>query len=68
MINANKYMEVFSLAYMILDTCTNCGKCIDECPPGAIVQADNKCDVVAADCIDCGACVDVCETDSIVPA
>lgn len=60
-------MEVFPLAYMILDTCSNCGKCLEECPPGAISQGEDKCVVDALSCIDCGACVDCCETESIVP-
>ena len=55
------------MAYMILDTCSNCGKCLEECPPGAISQGEDKCVVDALSCIDCGACVDCCETESIVP-
>ena len=49
------------------EACNFCKKCIDECPPGAIIEgkAGDKdiCIVKEAECIDCGACEDVCESD-----
>lgn len=56
------------MAYTILDTCTNCAKCLEECPTSAIQQGDDKCSIDAGACIDCGACLDCCETESIVEA
>ena len=55
------------MAYKILvDECTACGTCLDECPVEAISEGD----VYKIDpdvCTDCGACADVCPVEAIVP-
>ena len=44
-----------------ISTCTQCGKCMDVCPTGAISQ--NKKGIYMIDkstCVGCMACVDIC--------
>jgi ferredoxin len=53
------------MAYVINDSCTNCGACEPECPVEAISEKDNKRVINADDCIDCGACEAVCPADAI---
>ncbi len=61
------------MAYVITDTCTKDGACLDECPNGSIVPAkdDPQFETVPQlyinpdECIDCGACVPVCPSNSI---
>ena len=56
------------MAYVIDDTCTNCGACDPECPTDAIIEKDDKRVVEAEECIDCGACEAVCPVEAISPA
>jgi len=53
------------MAYVINDSCTNCGACEPECPVEAITEKDDKRIIDAAECIDCAACESVCPADSI---
>ena len=53
------------MAYTINDACTNCGVCEDECPVGAISEADDVRVIDAETCTDCGACAEVCPVDAI---
>ena len=49
------------MAYKInADECICCGACADECPVGAIKEADGKYVINADECIGCGACAGVC--------
>jgi len=53
------------MAYTINDSCTNCGVCEDECPVGAISEADDARVIDGDTCTDCGACAEVCPVDAI---
>ena len=54
------------MAYVINDSCINCGACIDECPTEAISAGDDKHVIDAEKCIDCGACAGACPVDAPV--
>ncbi|NLD18921.1 MAG: 4Fe-4S binding protein [Clostridiales bacterium] len=54
------------MAYIINDSCINCGACIEECPTEAITAGAEKPDIDADKCIDCGACAGVCPVDAPV--
>jgi len=61
------------MAYVIVDTCTKDGLCIDACPADCIhpkLDEDNfesvpQLYIEPETCIDCGACIPVCPSDSI---
>jgi NAD-dependent dihydropyrimidine dehydrogenase PreA subunit len=53
------------MAYVIEDTCINCGACEPECPVEAISEGDGKYVIDGEKCIDCGACVDGCPVSAI---
>lgn len=42
------------MAYVITDSCVNCGTCEGECPVGAISAGDSKYEIDASSCVDCG--------------
>ena len=64
------------MAVKILDTCINCGACIDECPNDAILDDDDNPTgeeiyyVDAEKCTECGdenpACAEACPTDGCI--
>lgn len=54
------------MAYVIKDTCINCGACEPECPTEAISAGDDKYVIEADKCIDCGACANACPVDAPV--
>ena len=47
------------------EKCVGCGACTENCPAGAISEADGKCVIDAATCVDCGACASGCPTEAI---
>ena len=63
------------MAYVITDSCVNCGTCEGECPVGAISQGDSqfeidgsnpsKYEIDASSCVDCGTCAGACPTGAI---
>lgn len=53
------------MAYVIDDTCTNCGVCEPECPVDCISEKGDVRVIDADECIDCGACEAVCPAGSI---
>jgi ferredoxin len=61
------------MAYVITDTCTKDGLCVEACPVDCIHPKKDEPDFEEApqlyihpeECIDCGACVPVCPTNSI---
>ncbi len=56
------------MAYKIMDDCTACGLCLEECPVEAISEGEKKYSINPDDCTDCGACAEVCPVDAPVPA
>lgn len=55
------------MAYIINDSCINCGACQPECPVDVITAGDGIY-VIEDGCIDCGACANVCPVDAAVSA
>lgn len=53
------------MAYVITDTCVQCGSCKDECPLELISEADGKYVINAEECVECGTCADICPNDAI---
>lgn len=49
----------------ILDSCNNCGKCIEKCLVNAIKTGDHRPSIDNSSCIYCGNCVDGCEAGAI---
>lgn len=54
------------MAYVINDSCINCGACEAECPVSCITAGDAIYIIEEASCIDCGACANVCPVDAPV--
>ncbi len=46
------------------EKCTGCGRCVRDCPVGAIKIVEKKA-VVDEGCIHCGVCLQVCEFDAL---
>ena len=59
---------VFLMAFIIEDSCVNCGACAAECTVNAISQGDTQFVIDADTCIDCGNCANVCPVGSPVQA
>ena len=55
------------MAYVITDSCVNCGTCEGECPVGAISQGADHYEIDPDACVDCGTCADACPTEAIKP-
>lgn len=48
------------------EVCTNCARCVGECPTGAVVSTDREPPRIEASlCIKCGACAAVCEDGAV---
>lgn len=59
-------MRRIVMAFVIEDSCTNCGDCEKICPADAISQVGDQRVINTQHCIDCGSCVDVCKEKSII--
>ena len=53
------------MAYVINESCINCGVCAAECPVSCIVAGAMQYEIDANACIDCGACAPVCPVGAI---
>ena len=70
---ARQLHTLVDIAYVITDSCTKDGLCVQACPVDCIHPKQDEGGFAAApqlfvkpdDCIDCGACVPVCPTNSI---
>lgn len=47
------------------DKCTNCSRCINECPVSSINQKTLKAGRTGFTCLKCGKCIDVCKKDAV---
>ncbi len=55
------------MPYRITKDCTQCERCAEECPMGAIEQdAKGNFVILKNDCDECGECVKVCPVGAIV--
>ncbi len=61
------------MALKITDLCTNCGKCVDECPNDAIEELDDICVIDPNLCQECKGvyptprCAELCPVNCCVP-
>ncbi|MCI6921607.1 MAG: 4Fe-4S binding protein [Lachnospiraceae bacterium] len=53
------------MAYVIGDSCIQCGSCAGQCPVGAISEGDGKFEINADTCISCGSCAGGCPVGAI---
>ena len=54
------------VAKIIVDSCTGCGTCINECPAASIcLNVDDIACVNEDECLDCGACEDACPNGAV---
>jgi len=53
------------MAYVINDSCINCGVCAAECPVSCISAGIMKHEIDPNACISCGACAPICPVDAI---
>ncbi|MBR3152332.1 MAG: 4Fe-4S binding protein [Clostridia bacterium] len=53
------------MAYKITEKCLECGKCMSECPMGAISNESGKYVINPDVCISCGVCFSTCENEAI---
>ncbi|RJP67322.1 MAG: 4Fe-4S dicluster domain-containing protein [Candidatus Abyssobacteria bacterium SURF_17] len=58
------------MAYrIIVEKCTRCGKCLEECPMEAIsVDAADRYVIDPDVCTDCGSCADICPEGAVTGA
>ncbi len=54
------------MPYKITKSCTQCERCAEECPLGAIERDRNYNFVILNDCDECGECVKICPVGAIV--
>ena len=59
------YEGGFTMAYVINDSCIQCGSCAGQCPVGAISEGDGKFEINADTCISCGSCAGGCPVGAI---
>lgn len=45
--------------------CQGCGKCMENCPVGAISKPNYTCEIDASKCIGCGTCQSYCPAGAI---
>ena len=58
-------MEVYTMAYVIGDSCISCGSCASQCPAEAISQGDSHYEIDPSKCLDCGSCASQCPVQAI---
>jgi NAD-dependent dihydropyrimidine dehydrogenase PreA subunit len=53
------------MAYVISETCDNCGTCKESCPSDAIHEGEKQHTINMEECIECGACIAACPNEAI---
>ena len=53
------------MAYVIGDSCIQCGSCAGKCHLGSISEGDGKFEINADTCISCGSCAGGCPVGAI---
>ncbi len=53
------------MAFVINDSCINCGSCAGQCPVGAISEGDGHFVIDETVCMSCGACAGQCPVGAI---
>src|SRR3972149_6221176 len=48
--------------------CTGCGACVQVCPSGAVLLANDKAAIDDSRCTECGDCIDLCPAAAITAA
>ena len=59
------FREHIYVARIDPDRCTNCGLCYRSCMYSAIVERENRHEVIADRCDGCGLCVEVCPSSAV---
>lgn len=59
------FKEVILMAYVITDSCIECGACAGQCPVDAITEGDGKYVIDQDTCAECGACAAQCPVEAI---
>lgn len=53
------------MAFVINDSCVNCGSCAGQCPVSAISEGDEHFVIDESACISCGVCAGQCPAGAI---
>lgn len=64
----NQWKGMMTMAYVISEKCTSCGKCKDVCPVEAVSKGEKHYIIDVETCINCGQCVDECGAEAISEA
>lgn len=61
----NFFQRQFTAKPVIMETCMGCRRCIEHCPPGAMLLKDGKAAVDLQKCIRCYCCQELCPHDAL---
>lgn len=53
------------MSYKIIEECVGCGTCVSECPLSAIIEKEDKYEILSNKCDDCAKCVEACPVEAI---
>jgi len=53
------------MPWILEESCTGCGICVDSCPAGAIAMKEEKAGIDMGACIRCGTCHDACPEEAV---
>lgn len=61
-----KYDYRKEYGFYVTENCSQCGKCLSECPQGCMDAAEGKVSINQAHCLHCGRCCEICPRKAIV--